>query len=319
MKKNFLKPVFALFALVLLSSAAVAVIIGFPAWLDGSTTMTINKGDTAFFRTTLTSANKPITYNVYLYNPAFGTTKQIYSGLTNSDDTWQFSVTPSDYDNIGGNYTVIITATDALQSKLDNTLKLNVIDSSPVLFTVPGVTVAKNSVHMLDLNSYVSDSDDLLTDLTWTIAGNTLATVTITNGVAMFTAGNTTGSEALNVTVCDTSLQCSTGSFILTVVDSISSGSSRTVSEINVKDVRIQAFGDQMLIRNHGVQMQNVKLKVEIEAQDAPLSTYNLDLGPNTVKYLTLNTEGVPSGDYLARVTATADDSSAREYVIVSV
>ena len=310
-------------SLVFISALAAAVIIAYPLWLNGSTSTTIVKGQNATFDVSFLSQRPPMSYTAYLYDASNNQLlNTIGSGSSSIDFDQRITVTPANYNNRGGTFFVRIVSSDSLTSQSNDELTLIVIQQAPSLSSIPDINMSNNSAYTLNLSQYVTDSDDPIGSMAWTVTGNTLATASISNGMLTLSSGSALGSETLNVTVCDPSDACASETFGLTVSGNINPPTptvKKKVNEINVKDVNVQLFGDQLLLRTRGMKIDDVKLKVNIESNDAPSNSFRFDLSPNVVRYITLDTEGLESGDYLAEVQISADDSTNRGYLILSV
>lgn len=317
-------PTLAILGLILISSFALATIIGFPSWQNGLSSITIDKGESVYFDMTLTSANPSISYTVTLHNAA---TQALIStvetgAISNDAADIQVIITPSDYNDVGGIYTVRIIASDSIgHSVMDTSLSLTVTNLAPIISNIPDFTIEEGTSHIINLNNYVTDADDAIPSLIWTVTGNSNILVSIdSSNIATITSSlGWTGSETLTFTVTDLSSDSDSDTVSATVVPIGSLDADETETTINVKDLSVESFGDGMLmIRNNGNEMEDVKVEVNIEAPNAPTNIFRFDITSNTVKYFDLNTEGL-SGDYLARVKMSSEDSSASGYMILSV
>ncbi len=113
--------------------------------------------------------------------------------------------------NWNGAETITFTATDpGLLSDADAaTFTVNAVNDAPVVADIPDQTVAEGtSFTAIDLNSYVSDIDNLISELTWSYSGNSELSVSIVNNTAFVSAptANWNGSESITFTATDPGL-----------------------------------------------------------------------------------------------------------------
>ncbi|MCP4557339.1 MAG: hypothetical protein GY836_18185, partial [Herbaspirillum sp.] len=93
-----------------------------------------------------------------------------------------------------GTETVTFKATDlgALADSNDVVFTVNAINDAPVVTDIPNQTIDEGSTFTtINLDDYVSDVDDVDTDMTWSYTGNSSLTVDITARVATITIPGT--------------------------------------------------------------------------------------------------------------------------------
>ena len=81
-----------------------------------------------------------------------------------------------------GSETITFTATDpgALFDSDPATFTLTAVNDAPVAADIPDQAVAEGSTFAtVDLDSYVTDVDNVASDMVWSYAGNTALTVSI--------------------------------------------------------------------------------------------------------------------------------------------
>ena len=310
--------------LTLVSSLALAVNIVFPEWQNGLNSITIVKGNSAYFDMTLHSANPPMDYTVILFNERTNTpVSTVETGTIHADvSDVRVVIGPADYNYIGGDFLVRIIAQDAIgHSMEDFYLRLHVTNIAPTIVgMIPDLSLEEGESDTIDLSLYEFDADDTSATLSWSVSGNSNVAVSInpTTHVATFTAPTGwTGSETLTFTLTDTSGDSDTDTMTVTVTSaSGSSSSERRV--MNVDHIGVESFGDGMiLVRNNGGEFEDVKLTLEIEAPNAPENEFRFSMDSNTVKYFDIDTEGIESGDYLALVEMSCDDTDSKGYIFV--
>jgi hypothetical protein len=142
----------------------------------------------------------------------------------NTDDemTWTYSGNTNVIVNIGinkvvtftsaigwtGSETIIFRATDPDSNYDEGTMVVTVTSigtSSPVVSGLPDIEFDEDETYNLDLNDYVTDADNLDSELTWTYSGNTDIIVSIdSNNEVTFSAPvNWNGDEDITFRVTD--------------------------------------------------------------------------------------------------------------------
>jgi hypothetical protein len=110
-----------------------------------------------------------------------------------------------------GSETITFTATDpGLLSDSDPaTFTVTAVNDAPVVSDIPGQSVAEGtSFAPINLDNYVTDIDNIVSELTWSYSGNSQLSVSIVNRVAVVTAphANWNGSETITFTATDPGL-----------------------------------------------------------------------------------------------------------------
>ncbi len=307
----------AFIAIFLVLTAAVSfAVLTDATWENNSNSITVLKGDLTYFDFAIFSMNPPISYSIIMYDEDGNALTTIDSGTINSEFYSNlYYVLPT----LGGSYSIIINAKDQIGDLHYSTLALNVINFAPFISGIPDVNMECDESYSFDLDNYVSDPDDLLSDLIWSVSGNSNINVAIdssTHVVTLSVSGCWTGSEVLTFTVSDPSGDSDSQ---LVNVNVLSPGSLEEEKEekISLNDISIEYAGDGFLkIRNSGSKLEDVKLKIKIEADNAPLNSFNFDIQPSSVEYKLLNTEDL-SGDYIAKITLEVEDSKKSGYMIL--
>ncbi len=94
----------------------------------------------------------------------------------NENTTYTITIHTTDYD---GN----INNTD-----INNTQTTGQSMTAPVITSIPNITMQEDTIHnTLDLDDYVTDSDNLNSELTWTFSGNTNIAISIDNSTHIIT------------------------------------------------------------------------------------------------------------------------------------
>jgi len=317
---------FAILASIILVSSAILASINTMEWVGvAGDTATIVKGDSIQFEVSVNSFDPGAHYTIDLFDSNYNLIRNIRSGVTGADIySERITLTAADYNNIGGTFHVRTYSTEGagLQLREDvDTLNLVVTQLAPIVLDIPDVTIEEGTSYTIDLNDYVIDFDDTVASMVWTVAGNTNIIVSISAGnIATITAPlGWTGTETLTFTATDPSGDSDSDTVTVTVVPVGTLDSSDDHEFINVKDMTVESFGDGMImVRNNGNEFNDVMLEVNIEASDAPENVFRFDISPNTVRYFTMDTEGL-SGDYLAQIDISSDDSEASGFIILSV
>ena len=102
-----------------------------------------------------------------------------------------------------GAETITIRATDpgTLYSEDAATFTVTAVNDGPIVSDIPNQTIAEGaSFATISLDNYVSDVDNLDTDMTWTYTGNTQLAVSITNRVATISIPNPDWNGAETIT-----------------------------------------------------------------------------------------------------------------------
>jgi len=134
-----------------------------------------------------------------------------YSGntaLTVSIDASNIATVTIPDINWNGSETITFTATDpgSLSDFDPATFTVTPVNDAPVVSDIPDQTIAEGATFAtINLDNYVSDVDNLASEITWTYAGNTQLTVSIVNRVASITAPNADwfGAETITFTATD--------------------------------------------------------------------------------------------------------------------
>ena len=293
MKKKFFRiPAFSALTFVLLAVLVLGVSIVYPAWLNGSTSLTINKGDSAIFLMTLTSSNPPVSYAVAVYDSTTGQLIDSLGGSSVSSNAEDISVTilPDGYGNLGGTYIIRIVADDQYLSDFDETLTLTVLQAAPQVSNLPDVQMEQDEVvQAFDLDDFVSDADDPLSALTWTVSGNTNITVTIDSGnvVTLFPEAGFVGTNVLTFTVTDPSGDSDSDTINVEV---FADGDLPKSKKSSLKRVNVEFFNSELLkIRNTGPSIEDFTLKLTFEGIDILPQKFKFDLDTNRVTYKILD------------------------------
>ncbi len=311
-KKIFGIPLLSLLMISLLGGLVIAVSIINPLWSDGSTTMTIAKGASASFTVALTSANPSISYNIGLYdaNDNFVSTVATGSAGSHANEIW-VTVTSADYNGLGGTYGLWMVANDQyLSDGPTKILNLVVTQSAPVVSALPNVQMEQDtSTQAFDLDAYVTDADDALADITWSVTGNNDVIVAIdaNNIVTLTPSAGFVGQNTLTFTATDPSGD--TGSSNV-VVDVVATGTLDDVDKsVTIYRLEIESFeGDYLKIRNTGSSIDDVSMQLTVEGADVDVQRFRFDLDRNRVVYKVLDLEGLEAGTYLARVSLDSLD-----------
>lgn len=333
-KKIITLPAFIVLALAAVSIIAIAAQIFGPVWSNGLPVMSITKGQSATFSFDLGSVNPPITYSVDLYNTA---NNQLISNIKSASNgakafTDTITVNPADYNNLGGSYRVEITAVDAVGvNAYDESLMLIVTQQAPVVSNIPDVTLnAGTSVQPFQLNNYVTDADDPISSLTWSIVGNdTNVSASIdtlnSNQVTITANENFTGTQTLTFTATDPSGATSSDNVTVTVLpfgSPLPGTTSSTAKSVTIHNLNLEVSdGNFLMIRNRGNRLDGLRLNFNVEAAGSQEQFFTMDLDSNTLSYKPLDFEGIAPGTYLAKVDVSDanDDFSESTYMLVDV
>ena len=131
------------------------------------------------------------------------------SALTVSIDINRIATITAPNADWNGSETITFTATDpgALFASDPATFTVTAVNDGPVVSDIPDQSVPEGSTFAtVDLDSYVTDVDNLASDMVWTYAGNTALSVSIDiNRVATITIPNPdwNGSETVTFTATD--------------------------------------------------------------------------------------------------------------------
>jgi len=205
---------------------------------------------------------------------------------------------------------------------------LTVTNVAPTITgSLPDVTLEAGTNYTFDIDNSltVSDSDDTLASLLWSVTGNTNVLVSIdqtTHVVTITAPAGWNGTNNLIFTVTDPSGDSDSDTITVTVVAAGTAISSDDEEErvMNVKDINVESFGNgMMMIRNNGGDFEDVRLEVSIEDKNAPENTFRFDINSNTVKYFDLDLAGLESGDYLAHVEISSEDTEESSYIFLYV
>ena len=104
--------------------------------------------------------------------------------------------------------TITFTATDpsALSNSDQAAFTVTAINDAPVVLDIPDQTVAEGvAFATINLDNYVTDVDNLASEMTWSYAGNVELSVSIVNRVAIVTAPSPdwNGFETITFTATD--------------------------------------------------------------------------------------------------------------------
>ena len=110
-----------------------------------------------------------------------------------------------------GTETITFTSEDPIGATDSDsaTFTITAVNDAPVVSDIPGETIAEGEAFAtINLDDYVSDVDNLDTDISWTISGEVELTVSIVDRVATITIPNVdwNGSETITFTATDTNL-----------------------------------------------------------------------------------------------------------------
>ncbi|MDD5133750.1 MAG: tandem-95 repeat protein, partial [Candidatus Nanoarchaeia archaeon] len=122
--------------------------------------------------------------------------------------------------DVVGTDTISFTLTDSEGASISQNVLVTIADKNdaPIVSDIPDVTFAEDISTTLDLNPYVSDVDNLDSEMTWTYSGNTNIIISIVGGVATFSApANWNGQEIVTFTACDLEPLCSSDQIIVKV------------------------------------------------------------------------------------------------------
>ncbi|MBI9071027.1 MAG: T9SS type A sorting domain-containing protein [Melioribacteraceae bacterium] len=142
------------------------------------------------------------------------------TATTESDGSFAWTI-PGDL-TIAGDYSVKITSIDSVEINDASNATFSVIEfnNPPVVSDIPNQTINKgDSFATINLDDYVEDLNNVDTEITWTVSGNSNLTVTITNRVATVTSPNAlwTGSETITFTAKDPQNAADTDQAVFTI------------------------------------------------------------------------------------------------------
>lgn len=325
-KKIFTFPAFIVLALAIVSVIAIAVQIFGPVWSNGLPIISIVKGQSATFSVDLGAVNPPISYSVDLYdtmtNQFVGNVKSATSNAQAFTDT--ITVSPANYNNLGRTYRVQITAYDSAGiNAFDESLTLIVTQQAPVVSNIPDVTMnAGDSLQAFDLDNYVTDADDPISSMTWSVTGNdTNVSVSIDaqNLVTINANSSFTGAQTLTFTATDPSGASSSDNVVVTVNPAGTILPSTLTKDVTVHNLNLEVVdGNYLLIRNRGSRLEDLRVTFDLEATGSTEQIFRMDLNRNTVTYKKLDVESINPGTYLARieVQSSNDDFDESGYLV---
>ena len=121
-----------------------------------------------------------------------------------------------------GSETITFTATDTnlATDSDDATFTVNAVNDPPVVSDIPDQTIEEGETFLtINLDAYVTDVEDVDSDIIWTAAGETDLVVEITDRVATITIPNVdwNGSETITFTATDTDLAADSDDATFTV------------------------------------------------------------------------------------------------------
>jgi len=110
-----------------------------------------------------------------------------------------------------GTETITFTATDPglLNDSNQATFAVTAVNDAPVVLDIPDQTIAEGASFVaINLNDYVSDIDNQISEIAWNYSGNIELTVSIVNAVAIISVPNAdwNGSELISFTATDPGL-----------------------------------------------------------------------------------------------------------------
>ena len=324
----------ALFSLVMLSTAILASIstMQWQSPFSLGSTASIYKGNTATFDVSVDSFNPGAVYTIDVFDNDWNFVSNLRSGTIDSTSHYseRITLTPADYGNIGGTFHIRTYTTEGSGMNLEediSSLDLVVSNEAPWVYDIPDLSLEAGSSYTLDLNDYVWDSDDFTSDIAWSVSGNWNVEVYIdSDNIATIVAPTDwTGSETLTFTATDPSGDSSFDDATVTVYAQGTNPSSKNrKATATVKSICVEYSGENLVaIRNSGMNLEDVTLKVSMEAPNAPLNMYHFSIDSGSVIYRVLDTEGMAPGQYLAKVDLSSydsdDDSSATGYMLVEI
>ncbi len=315
------------FSLIALTAFATAVLPG-AVWQNGLSTLTFVKGGSAFFNIAVISAAPPTRVDISLVDSSDSVLRNF--GSFSATDGWYYStvtVNPADYNGLGGTFYVRVAATDSSGDVDYTTLTLIVTQQAPVVSNIPDVTLnAGDSLQAFDLDNYVTDADDAVSSMRWSVAGNdTSVSVSISSSNVVTISANSgyTGTRTLTFTATDPSGASSSDAVAVTVnpagtpLPSASDADDLTIHSLNIKVVD----GNFLLIRNRGSSLDGLRVTLDLESADSEEQVFRMDLDRNTVTYKQLDFGGIESGTYLAKIgiQSSDDDFDESGYLVVDI
>lgn len=322
-KKQLAFSAVSVLTIVFLAVAVSAVVLVAALWADGSTTMTVVKGDNATFTVDIGSFTPPISYTISLYDDNYNLIKHLSSVSVYASEHAQETIliTSNDYGGLGGTYHIVISASDVYDSAYNNQLTLVVTQSAPVVSGLPDVDMEESESKMVfDLDDYVTDADDNDAALTWSVSGNDNLTVAIDSNkrVTLTALPNFVGQNVLTFTATDPSGDTGSQSIRVNVV---AKGELLVSKKVTLHKVEIEFYGDDLLkIRNTGSSIDDVNMEVNIESADVEVHHFRFDLDRNRVMYRSLELENLNPGVYLARIKLDSvddDDFEKTGYLLI--
>jgi len=223
-----------------------------------------------------------------------------------------------------GSETITFTATDPglLTDSDPAVFTVSAVNNAPVVANIPDQTVAEGSnFTTINLDTYVSDIDNLDNEISWTFSGNTELTVSIdVNRIATITIPSTewNGSELITFTATDPSLLANSdaATFTVTAVNDapiISDIPNQTVAEgATFTTVNLDAYVsdvDNLASEINWSYSGNVELSVSILNRVAIITVPSADWnGFETVTFTAIDPGGLSDFDpALFTVTAVND------------
>ena len=140
----------------------------------------------------------------------------------NLNGTGTFDWTPTFADS--GTYQVTFYANDAVTADIDSelvTITVTNVLQSPVVSGIPDQSVAEGSTTFapINLDDYVTDADNLDSEISWSYSGNSALTVSIVSRVATISipSADWNGAETITLTATDPDLQADSDPALFTV------------------------------------------------------------------------------------------------------
>jgi len=306
---------------VLALTAITAAVLPSAVWQNGLDSLTMVKGSSAFFNVAVITSTPPQDVSINLVNSNGAVLRNF--GSFNDPSGWftlTITVNPSDYNNLGGTFYIRVSASDSSGDSDLATLVLIVTQQAPVISNIPDVTMnAGDSLQAFDLDGYVSDADDSIASLGWSVTGNNsnvLVTIAANNVVTINANSSFTGTRVLTFTVVDPSGATATDTVTVTVQPAGSLLLSDSDGDVTIHSLNFEVVdGSYLLIRNKGSNLDELRVSLEIEAAGSTEQVWTMNLNRNTVTYKKLDIEslGLESGAYLARLEVSSGDDDFKE------
>ncbi|MFA5175812.1 MAG: tandem-95 repeat protein [Candidatus Nanoarchaeia archaeon] len=200
--------------------------------------------------------------------------------------------------DVKGIDTISFTLTDSEGASISQNVLVTIDDKNdaPIVSDIPDVTFDEDTTTTLDLNDYVSDVDNLDSEMDWTTEGNDNIIISIVDGIATFSApGNWSGQEIVTLQACDLEPLCSSTQIIVkvnpindapivTIAPFTLTFDEDTMGSVNLNDFVTDVDNTDAQIR--WTYSGNINIAVNIVANNVAVFTPKKDWnGPETITF----------------------------------